>query len=272
MMQEPNSALCGTVCKAISKLDVPAWDVCGVLAVSHLIGVCVEGTDTFGEWDAIAKKSVTRPLKTMLTKMGKMGIVAEDTAGSAAMIEGCMRRLRMKRGDLFDDANESENAPSASSKRLSSGASAAIDAGSKAVTKKGKKTRRGLKGKTKSNNLLTSSLVDGANDEEAVSDRRSSSGSARSSIGSPLRVRTNNKKAAKAAPSAVLKAAASAAKKKRVSPAIAPAAADAGALPGPLSLDEENDPQSQPQNSSKAATLLDDIDALLSSDDEDEEF
>jgi hypothetical protein len=39
-----------------------------------------------------------------------------------------------------------------------------------------------------------------------------------------------------------------------------------------MSLDEENDPQAHPQNDSKAATLLNDIDALLSSDDESEEF
>jgi hypothetical protein len=277
MMQEPNGELCGTVCKAVSKLDVPAWDACGVLAVSHMIGVCVEGTDAFGEWDAIAKKSVTRPLKTMQTKMSKMGVVAEDTAGHAAMIEGCMRRLRAKRGDLFDDAGDADDEPSATSKRLSSGSSrsasssaAGADADGKAAAKKTKKTRRGLKGKTKSNNLLTSSLLDGAIDDAA--DRRSSSGSARSSIGSPLRARSNNKKSAKAAPSAVLKAAASAAKKKRVSPAFAPAAAAPEALPAPMSLDEENDPQVQPHNSSKAATLLNDIDALLSSDDEGDEF
>ena len=61
-------------------------------------------------------------------------------------------------------------------------------------------------------------------------------------------------------------------KKKRVSPAIAPATAAQGALPAPMSLDEENDPQAHPQNDSKAATLLNDIDALLSSDDESEEF
>ena len=66
----------------------------------------------------------------------------------------------------------------------------------------------------------------------------------------------------------MLKAAASAAKKKRVSPTFAPSTAADKALPAPMSLDQENDPQSN----SKAATLLNDIDALLSSDDEGDDF
>lgn len=268
MLQEPNSPLCGVICKAISKLDIPASDTCGIIALSHLISVCIDGTAEFGQWDSIAKKSTTRPLKSMHKKLSKFGVNVNEIAGADAMIRGTMRRLRVTRGDLFDSQEEpadSENVspdmPGPSKKRLSSGSTSSH--GDRKATKKAK-TRRGLRGKTKSNNMLTSSMIDNDNDE---SDRRSSSGSSRSSIGSPLRTRHNNKKAS-APPSAVRKAA-EIAKMKQTSPEFAPAAP--AKSPVAMSLSDMAETQDENQPQSKAETLLNDIDALLSSDDEAEE-
>ena len=65
------------LCKSISKLSVPAFDVVGKSLVQHLCTVCIEGSDENGKWSAIDKKNVTRPLKSLRDKMKKEKNVVE---------------------------------------------------------------------------------------------------------------------------------------------------------------------------------------------------
>ena len=234
------------ICKSISKLEVPEWDVVGHAVVPYLLRCACEGTDEHGTWDAVAKKSITRPLKTLLGKMDKITMpdtACADDTNKQRVCDALMLRLRAKRGDLLDgEAEKSKDAAVAPE-------SVAEPAPAKKKSSKSRSRKRLLKPK--------SMKVDSFAAEENEFSSRSSAGSGRSSIASsvdsPLRLRTNvgAKKVGK--------------KTKPAAPAFAASVASSGRISSGSS-------QSNQENGGKAslsrAEMLAEIDDLLSDDEE----
>ncbi len=241
------------ICKSISKLLVPEWDVVGHAVVPYLLRCACEGSDEHGTWDAVAKKSITRPLKTMLGKMNKITMpdsACADDANTQRVCDALMLRLRAKRGDLLD-ADEGEDAAASAA----APEPAAEPAPAKKKSSKSRSRKRLLKSK--------SMKADGFPADEHDVSSRSSAGSGRSSIASsvdsPLRLRTNvgaKKKKKKVA--------------KKTQPA-APAFTASGASTGRISSGSS---RSNQENGGKAslsrAEMLAEIDDLLSDDDDEE--
>ena len=194
------------LCKSLSKLKVPSWDVVGRSLVQHLCGVCVDGSDDHGKWSAIDKKNVTRPLKSLLAILKKEVTVAAESVeeseggseGSEAdssvlvlskedvtkMCDSYMGRMQMERDTGKKMAAKKVVAVMATTQELDE-VIMSKDMKVAEEEKKVKKTKRKIKSKTKA----ASSSFNLDDDFDEYSSGRSSSGSNKSSsrrISSPL--------------------------------------------------------------------------------------
>jgi hypothetical protein len=163
------------LCKSVSKLNIPTWDVSGRVMVSYLCTVCIEGCDDYGKWSAIDKKNVTKPLKSFCGKMKKEESVALLGKENALAVCGTfMEQLQRKRDNSKKTQKNKETI--ASTDELDEAAMTSQLREEKAL--KSKKSKRKIKSKT-----TKASSFDLDNEFDDYS-KRSSSGSTTSKTSS----------------------------------------------------------------------------------------
>jgi len=182
------------LCKSISKLSVPTFDVVGKSLVQHLCTVCIEGSDSHGKWSAIDKKNVTRPLKTLRDKMSKEKQEEEhEWFNTDSMERVCNAHMCMLQEERDGKSKKKKRSVIATSDELDAATAALPAAGAENESEssstsggKAKKTKSKRKIKSKTSASASSFNLDDAFDDYSG---RVSSGSNKAA---PLRRRLSS--------------------------------------------------------------------------------